>query len=256
MVAVCLTCGRVASVQDHHPAGRRNDEHNIVPVCIDCHEILTSWQYAAGIALTENAQRSQLDGDRAFVVGVTHLVCLAFARVPDAATTRLWTLAVRAASRMADAAGDPDRVGRWLPDSTVTPRSVAPVEPSSDPRDVEDRRRQWVFLLVHVLRRLGPVGPLTAELAETIASQRRPLYVAIDGLASEDWYAPALAALIDDHSIALDELIAALCEADAWDRVDELQLDEVRVWVGTARRLLVKIVAALVPNADDPLDFS
>ena len=50
MLGICLTCGYDANdVEGHHVAGLVNYPTLTVPVCGDCHRVLTAWQRASGI---------------------------------------------------------------------------------------------------------------------------------------------------------------------------------------------------------------
>ncbi|MDP9359041.1 MAG: hypothetical protein M3R02_27925, partial [Chloroflexota bacterium] len=65
MDGICLTCGTFADLEAQHVAGRHNHHSLTVLVCRPCHEILTRWQYAAGIDLEEKSPRTELDALRA-----------------------------------------------------------------------------------------------------------------------------------------------------------------------------------------------
>lgn len=68
----CLVCSRITDLELHHVAGRANDDAFIVAVCIECHQILTRWQYAAGTNLA-SGDRDPVDIARAVIIGSVHL---------------------------------------------------------------------------------------------------------------------------------------------------------------------------------------
>ena len=74
MEGVCLTCGLYTSLEAHHIAGRHNHATLTVPVCSDCHRVLSHWQLATGIELHHDADLSELDATRALLVGALHLL--------------------------------------------------------------------------------------------------------------------------------------------------------------------------------------
>src|SRR4051812_6647384 len=83
MTGPCLTCGLHVHLHAHHVAGRHNHATLTVAVCADCHRILTSWQLASGVELDANAPRTDLDAQRALLVGVAQLIQLYAQRHPE-----------------------------------------------------------------------------------------------------------------------------------------------------------------------------
>lgn len=128
MDGVCLTCGLLTDVEAHHVAGRHNHATLTVAVCIDCHRILTRWQYAAGVELAEDAETAELDESRALIVGAVHLIRLCAQRHADLTwyPAPLAVLAARAVSKVLDALQPATRPGRWLPDPSVLPTEATP----------------------------------------------------------------------------------------------------------------------------------
>ena len=128
MAGVCLTCGRIADIEAHHVAGRRN--HDVTTgVCVECHRILSVWQRAAGIELRD-VETSETDRVRALLIGTFHLARMLAERHPDETWFFPGWLAIhtaRAVSRALDLQQPSDRVGRWLPDPTVPPTHGAQV---------------------------------------------------------------------------------------------------------------------------------
>ena len=154
----CLTCGSTASVQMHHVAGRHNLPDLVVPVCADCHLILTNWQLAAGTELHAEAPRSSLDVARALIVGTLHLCQLTAQRRTEgthraSVSAQLSELMARACSMVLDDVSDPDRPGRWIPDPTMPLREGTPVGTADDHELA--RVREWAGLLDHLTETFG-----------------------------------------------------------------------------------------------------
>ena len=241
MTGVCLTCGVVTDVEAHHVGGRRNWPGLVVPVCPDCHRVLTSWALAAGIELSEASERAEVDRRRALLVGGLHVVQLSARRAPDElARPELWAHAARAISRLLDAGGPCDRAGRWLPDSTIMPTHPIPV--AVDPSTAEARVREMIYLAGALLRLLGDQPPVTAQLCEAIAADPRPIPDRLLAIAVDDHAGPALAALITTHLDAAHRVMLWLLSVEDWEVIDERLLDEARVWLDTGTRLLHKVV--------------
>lgn len=127
---VCITCGWVTGdIEQHHVAGRRNYPTFTVPVCADCHLILTKWQRAHGVGLREDVPVTEVDRVRALAVGVFDLFRLLGQRHPQQVllSRSLTQLSGRAMSRLFDQFAPADRPGRWMPDPTQPPVEVMPV---------------------------------------------------------------------------------------------------------------------------------
>src|SRR4051794_41035848 len=107
----CLTCGCRDRVEMHHVAGRVNFPDLVVPVCLECHLILSNWQSASGIPLRPEQSRNELDRMRALIVGNLHLAQLFAQReadFPDRAElgVRLAKMMAQACSKVLDQAGE------------------------------------------------------------------------------------------------------------------------------------------------------
>lgn len=64
---LCVLCWNEGRIEKHHVSGRVN--HNrVIPVCRNCHLILTRHQHRSGLCLSED-ERTDLELMRAIVVG-------------------------------------------------------------------------------------------------------------------------------------------------------------------------------------------
>lgn len=191
MIATCLTCGVFDHVEAHHVAGRHNHAALVVPVCRPCHLILTNWQYASGIELHEDAERTSLDQQRALVVGLGHLVQLYAQRHADVSwlPVDLAILGGRAASWMLVNLDGSEHAGRWISDPTVVRREGRPV--SWDGETEATRACEWALLLLAVSAELrGEEGAKESTLVSRLrAMAARP-----------DAYVAAFAAIAHDRT--------------------------------------------------------
>ncbi len=237
MDGCCLTCGQFDDLEAHHVAGRHNHEL-IVAVCVDCHRILSRWQLAAGMELEDGAARSEPDRTRALLVGAVHLLQLVGQRHRE----RSWVSAelsihtARAVSRLLDSCGPADRPGRWLPDPTVPPAEATPVSWSAAAE--LDRTAEFAHLTLALARILGDVPPLTIAVLTDMATDS-PRYVAAFAQLAEDEDATAhILRLVSGYLDSSTELVRKVLTLGDLSRVDETLLDEARLWLDTARRLL------------------
>src|SRR5215213_3825996 len=163
MEGVCLTCGLYTNLEAHHVAGRHNHATLTVPVCTDCHRILTHWQLAAGVELHHDADDSDLDATRALLVGALHLLVLYGQRHGDVTWVRapLSMYMARAVSKVLDHFEPSSRSGRWLSDPTVPPLEATPV---AWPAATEaDRITQIADLTLELSRIMDEQPPCSVE---------------------------------------------------------------------------------------------
>jgi hypothetical protein len=244
MIGICLTCGHVDDLEAHHVAGRRNQATLTVPVCTDCHRILSAWQLSAGIELGENAGRYQGDATRALVVGVAHLLRLFAQRH----TERSWlepalvTHAARAASLLLDTLAPADRPGRWLPDPTVPPREATPV---AWPNELEAQwLADWVYLLEAISEELNEDCPIPAEvLADALADPCRFLDAFQNAFGTEDAIQLLLGPLTEHAAAAQQVVLGFLSNPQL--TLDQRLLDDAWLAVETGRRLIAEILNGL-----------
>jgi hypothetical protein len=174
---VCLPCGRWRRADDHHVGGEANNPEATIPAgqrC--CHPIFNRRQLDAGALLDHDAPRTDLDRRRATIIGVFDLgavfwrrTCTCLVPLAEAVET-----AAQAASMLMDLTGDPDRAGRFLPDTIGArhrkPRPVRMIRP--DPKTDEPRA-------LSLLQLLGVLGLGTLELtrdeAATVATLTRSI---------------------------------------------------------------------------------
>lgn len=252
----CLTCGRYGPIEAHHVAGRHNVPELVVPVCVEDHEILTNWQLAAGIELDADTPRHPTDVRRALTVGFLHLMRLMVLRgqcpVPPA-TGSVAQMAARAISRVLDLAAPFDRAGRWLPDSYIEPRTAAPVPINAAGQDAQ--LIEFTHLIGTLLRLLGDMPPLTAEVWGKAMADPRSMPERLAAVEASDTAAPSIALLIATHIQAAERVLHLVLtlDEDGWRRLDERDLNEVRVYFDTGYRLLDKIVRAALLPPDGPV---
>lgn len=161
----CLTCGRLGPIEGHHVAGWRNDPDLIVNLCTPCHKVVTSWQYAAGINLTDG-ERTEVDISRAVLVGCAHLFELFLHRHPGLTVLQPDQAhrAGRYVSMGLDLMADPEREGRWTPDPART--RVEGIR--SARRQAREALADWYQLLT-VLEHLLTAGVLEGGALGTVS---------------------------------------------------------------------------------------
>jgi len=246
VTGVCLTCGLRTDLEAHHVAGRHNHATLTVAVCVDCHRILTRWQYASGTELAEGADTAALDASRALVVGAVHLVQLFAQRHADLSwfPAPLAILAARAASKVLDALQPATRPGRWLPDPTVPPIEATP---TAWPGATEvDRIVEMTHLTREVSEILGEASPLTVAVLAEIAGDPLRFQAAWDDAVSDTAIGMQVLDMVskylelstemmhrlltlDDIAASDDELVSAAAE---WFRSGEEFLTEALRIVG------------------------
>jgi hypothetical protein len=220
MAGVCLTCCLKGEVEDHHVAGRRNHPLT-VPVCADCHRILSNWQRAAGVELRGSVAGTLLDSRRALLVGAMHLLQLFAQRHAGTAWFPDWLAARagRAISKLLDMAQPTDRPGRWLPDPTVLPVVAAPA-PCPAASEVE-----WVGEMARLAQALteiiGGIPPLAAAAVSAIAKDPAGWTAQVDDAAQDQTYAEALLGLVSQYIDIANVLMAKLFQLDDLDHFDD-----------------------------------
>ncbi len=246
MDGVCLTCGTFAALEAQHVAGRHNHHSLTVLVCRPCHEILTRWQYAAGIDLEERSPRTELDALRALAVSATHLVRLYAERHGDASLIPA-PLAVhteRAISLLMDASGDPERPARWLPDPRVPPIDVIPVgPPTDDPARVGD----LADLIRELSGELAVPPPLPPDMLRAVGKQPAHLQQAAAGAFADPRTVAEALALVEQVMSRGASVLAQLLRLPSFDHVDAPLLEEARVWIDTGMQLLEKVLTSVLP---------
>lgn len=247
MDGICLTCGTFADLEAHHVAGRHNNMQLTVLVCVDCHRILTRWQYAAGIDLEEQSPRTELDVLRALAVGATHVLRLYAERHGEASPIPV-SLAVhtaRALSRLMDSAGDPDRSARSLPDPRVPPVDVVPVGP---PVDNPRRVAEFADLVRGLTDLLGDQPPLMASVLGSIAADPEHFQQSITDLFEGPESCERLLQLVVETMTQGAAVVTQLLQLPDPRRIDPQLLEEARVWIDTGVRLLQQALATVLPT--------
>ncbi len=246
MDEVCLTCGTFAALEAHHVAGRHNHHSLTVLVCRPCHEILTRWQYAAGIDLEENSPRTELDALRALAIGATHLLRLYAERHGEHSLipAPLAVHTARAISLLMDSSGAPDRSGRWLPDPRVPPIDVLPVGP---PGDDPARISEVAYLAAELSRELGEPVPQTAELFGRIGDNPEPFANAITQAFGHPRTEQLLHLVVETMTRGAS-VVERLLRLPDPRRIDDGLLEEARVWIDTGVRLLQQVLESILPE--------
>lgn len=231
MFGTCLTCGLRADLEAHHVAGRHNHQTLTIPVCLDCHRILSSWQRSAGIELDAAATRMELDATRALVVGAMHLIRL-FAQRHASQSWTPASLAIhggRAVSKLLDALGPVDRVGRWLPDPTAPPVEATPV---SWPAATEaDRVAEMAHLTSALSTILGAVPPMTLDSLADIARDPTRWMHRVDQATQEPVFAATLCDLISQYLQLSEAMMARLLSLDDVTGIDESLVRQADAWL-------------------------
>ncbi len=252
MDGICLACGVFADLEPfigldaHHVAGRHNHARLTVLVCRPCHAILSSWQRAAGIDLKEQSLRTELDALRALAVGATHLLRLYAERHGDASPipAPLAVHTARAISLLMDSSGTPDRPARWLPDPRVPPIAVVPVGP---PGDDPDRISEVAYLAAELSRELGEPLPQTAELFGRIGDRPEQAQAALAQVFEDPPTVEELLRLVDEVLTRGAAVVRQLLELPDLRRIDDVLLDEARLWIDTDGRLLQQVLDSVLP---------
>jgi hypothetical protein len=229
MAGVCLTCGRIADIEAHHVAGRRN--HDVTSwVCVDCHRILSVWQRAAGIELRD-VETSETDRVRALLVGTFHLARMLAERHPEETWFIPGWLAIhtaRAVSRALDLQQLADRIGRWLPDPTVPPTHG----PQVAWRAATEAER--LAEIAHLGGALCKMTEKTTPLAATIAGIAEKPAGWIDTVkkaaAQDPVFVTTLHGLAVEYRKLCEAMAANLLQVDHPDDIDAVLLGEVTAW--------------------------
>jgi hypothetical protein len=239
MTGVCVGCGVLTpNLEAHHVAGQHNHQTLTVPVCIECHRILSGWQLASGVELHADAARGELDATRALLVGVMDLIRLCAQRHPDHLTVspELAVHTARAISKVLDATGARDRPGRWLPDPTIAPTTAPPV-----PLTVDTELARTIEL-IHLLRALADMAGETATAVQLDGLSRAPEQFHRAVTANLPPTAQLLHQLAG-HVLESGQLIVALLQHDDLNPLDDQLIEEAGTWIRTGRTLLQQTLA-------------
>ncbi len=251
MDGLCLTCGVWADLEAHHVAGRHNSPL-VVPVCVDCHRILTRWQYAAGIELEHDAPRTDIDRTRALVVGAAHLLQLFAQRHRDHSwVSRAVDSHHPGQLRLLDACAPADRPGRWLPDPTVTPTEATPAAW----REAAELQRttEFAHLVLVLARVLGDAPPLTLDVLAGIAADPQPVIEAFSRSAADEQGTAQILQLVEDYLLTSARMVRQLLTLDLNDpnAIDAALLKEAATWFSTGQRLLQQLLAVALGSAPE-----
>ncbi len=250
MDGLCLTCGVSADLEAHHVAGRQNSPL-VVPVCVDCHRILSNWQLSAGIELAHDAPRTDLDRTRALVVGAAHLLQLFAQRHRDHSwvSAELWIHTIRASSRLLDACAPADRPGRWLPDPTVLPTEATPAA-WCEAAELQ-RTAEFAHLVLALARALGDTPPLTIGVLAGIAADPQPVIEAFSRSATDAHGTQQILQLVEDYLLTSARMVRQLLTLDLNDpdAIDPAVLEEAAAWFSTGQRLLQQLLAVALGAA-------
>ena len=237
MTGTCLTCGLLTTdLEAHHVAGRHNHRTLIVPVCPDCHHILSTWQRASGVELEDTTPVTALDATRALLVGVAELLRLFGQRHADATLigAPLATHTARAMSKLLDGFGPLDRPGRWLPDPSVPPTEAVPVGwPAAG---TGAQVRELACLLREVASILGDPSALFTVLTE----DPERLCAAFDTGSPE---LAELSSKLVDHVASCQQMILRLLTVESANGVDPQLLDDLGSWYMSAYAQLERMFA-------------
>lgn len=116
---LCTGCGRGLACDDHHIIGEVYNDAT-TPACVaGCHQFLTRRQLDNGVDLTHDTPKSEADTARARSLGLHDLISLAVRRRQPAMipVAELFDSCTGIASALLDLTDDPERPGRWLPDT-------------------------------------------------------------------------------------------------------------------------------------------
>src|SRR5215217_776537 len=237
MEGVCLTCGLYTDLEAHHVAGRHNHATLTVPVCVDCHRMLSHWQLAAGIELHHDADVSDLDATRALLVGTLHLLVLYGQRHGDVTWIRapLSVYMARAVSKLLDMFEPASRPGRWLPDPTMPPLEAIPVRwPAASEAD---RITEMADLTLELSQILGQQPPFSPETLTAISADPVGFQSGFDKAAADLSWVTALLEVIDQYSELSESILCRLLQLDHVEAVDESLIVAVAGWSETVGRL-------------------
>ncbi len=252
MNGCCLTCGLFADLEAHHIAGRGNSDL-VVPVCVECHRILSNWQLSAGIELEHDAPRTEADRTRALVVGTVHLLQLFAQRHRNRSwiSDELWIYTARVSSRILDACAPADRPGRWLPDPTVPPVEATPTA-WSEPAEL-GRTTEFAHLLLTLARLLGDIPPLTLDVLAGIAADPQPVIDAFRHSAQDEPSTARLLELVEEYLLASAQALRQLLTLDVHDpdAIDGTLLQEAATWFSTGQRLLEQLLNVALGTAPE-----
>jgi hypothetical protein len=248
VLGICLTCGHPSNIEQHHVAGRSNYPTLTVPVCVDCHRILTAWQRGHGVLLAHDNQPYEVDRLRALAVGVYDLFRLIAQRHPSriALSPAVAVLTGRAFSRLFDLSAPHDRPGRTLPDPTQPPVEAVPVW------WVEETALDLVVLLatltVDVLacepaEAAQAVEPKVLEALRRIIARPQQAQWGWEQLNADQQRARQLLADIGAQLERSQRLVRGLLDLHPDDTPAPELLDEIRLWFDTGRRLLDQLVS-------------
>lgn len=220
----CLTCGSRDRIEMHHVAGRVNFPDLVVPVCLECHLILSNWQSASGIPLLPEESRNELDRMRALIVGNLHLAQLFTQReadFPDRAELgyRLAEMMAQACSKVLDQAAEPDRLGRWVPDPTVRLRT-ADAAPTVHDHEAE-RLRSWLPLLHQVAEILGGLPLVTLARFRDWAVRPEDFTRAFEVIARDHAATTRMAFAVGCFVDKADQLVRLLFELPDVEELDD-----------------------------------
>jgi len=236
MLGTCLTCGFTTDLQAHHVAGRHDHHTLTVPVCLDCHGLLSTWQRASGVELEDTTPLAALDATRALLVGVADLLRLFAQRHADAALigAPLATHTARAMSKILDGFGPLDRPGRWLPDPSVPPTEAVPVGWPADGPGAQVR--ELAFLLRRVASILGDPSALFTALSE----DPERLCAAFDTGSPE---LVELGSKLVEHVASCQEMVLRLLTVESANGLDPQLVDDLGAWYLTAYGQLERMFA-------------
>lgn len=229
---LCTGCGRRLATDDHHLAGAAYDPAT-TPACTDgCHGFLSRRQMDNGVDLSRTGPKSDVDSARALALGLNDLLSLSVRRrhpevIPVAAAFDSCT---GIASALLDLTDDPDRPGRWLPDTIGarhrTPWSVKPMAL------IEGAEIPVVEQLVGAVAAVGESLLLEEqELAALLrlASDAQPLYEKFEQLLDDEKVQAAWADVpeqMEDFARHFEKYLVAVftaVNADSVESIPELE---------------------------------
>lgn len=244
MLGICITCSWTSdNIEQHHVAGRHNYPTLTVPVCLDCHQILTRWQQAHGIELAADAAREPVDQVRALVAGVFDLFRLLGQRHPDRLliSHALSQLNGRALSHLFDQFAPPDRPGRWLPDPTQPPTEATPVP------FVEETEMDLLVLYATLTLQFldlfeDPAPQHQIQALRQLIANPHEFQAAWRQLTDDQARAEALMADLQAQLERSLRVVRWMLSVDRDNIPDPETLEEIRIWFDTGRRLLERLV--------------
>jgi hypothetical protein len=226
---LCTACGRSVDIDDHHIAGAAYDDATADVCALGCHGFLTRRQMDNGVNLSRTGPKSDVDSARARALGLNDLLSLSVRRrqpemVPVAAAFDSCT---GIASALLDLTDDPDRPGRWLPD-TIGARHRSPWRIQPMPL-IEGVEIPVVEQLVGAVAALGESLLLEEqELAALLrlASDAQPLYEKLERFLSDDPEVQAAWAEVpvqmEEFAHHFEEYLVAVFTAVSADSVENI----------------------------------